>query len=84
MSETSKGLAGRDLIGTHGLMESLVQYNDVSEAGSGFGTDTNRVTIIVPGKAPEPWPQASKSQVAHDLLDRLLALKPAAGASLEP
>ena len=25
--------AGRDLINTHGLMESLVQYNDVSEAG---------------------------------------------------
>jgi hypothetical protein len=25
--------AGRDLISTHGLMESLVQYNDVSDAG---------------------------------------------------
>jgi len=25
--------AGRDLINTHGLMESLVQFNDVSEAG---------------------------------------------------
>ncbi len=25
--------AGRDLINTHGLMEGLVQYNDVSEAG---------------------------------------------------
>ncbi|HUT10106.1 MAG TPA: carbohydrate binding domain-containing protein [Thermoguttaceae bacterium] len=25
--------AGRDLINTHGLMESLLQYNDVSEAG---------------------------------------------------
>ncbi len=25
--------AGRDLINTHGLMESLVQYNDVSDAG---------------------------------------------------
>jgi hypothetical protein len=25
--------AGRDLINTHGLMESLIQYNDVSEAG---------------------------------------------------
>lgn len=25
--------AGRDLVNTHGLMESLVQYNDVSEAG---------------------------------------------------
>ncbi len=25
--------AGRDLVNTHGLMESLLQYNDVSEAG---------------------------------------------------
>lgn len=25
--------AGRDLVNTHGLMESLIQYNDVSEAG---------------------------------------------------
>jgi len=60
----------------------LLVANDVSEPGSGFGTDTNRVTIIEPGRAPEPWPLAGKSQVAHDLLDRLLALRAAAGASL--
>jgi phosphopantothenoylcysteine decarboxylase/phosphopantothenate--cysteine ligase len=62
----------------------LLVANDVSEPGSGFGTDTNRVTLIVPGHPPEPLPLASKAQVAHDLLDRLVALRGAAGASLEP
>jgi phosphopantothenoylcysteine decarboxylase/phosphopantothenate--cysteine ligase len=62
----------------------LLVANDVSEPGSGFGTETNRVTIIEPGRDPEPWPLASKAKVAHDLLDRLVALRAAAGASLEP
>jgi phosphopantothenoylcysteine decarboxylase/phosphopantothenate--cysteine ligase len=59
----------------------LLVANDVTEPGSGFGTETNRVTIIVPGQAPEPWAQAPKAQVAHDLLDRLLRLRAARGAS---
>ena len=50
--------------------------NDVAEVGSGFGTDTNRVTIVVPGAEPEPWPQLSKADVADRLLDRVLALRP--------
>jgi phosphopantothenoylcysteine decarboxylase/phosphopantothenate--cysteine ligase len=54
----------------------LLVANDVAEAGSGFGTDTNRVTIIVPGHEPEPWPQLSKVEVAERLLDRVLALRP--------
>jgi phosphopantothenoylcysteine decarboxylase/phosphopantothenate--cysteine ligase len=58
----------------------LLVANDVTEAGSGFGTDTNRVTIIVPGAAPEPWPQLPKSEVAERLLDRIAALRGATGA----
>ena len=53
----------------------LLVANDVSERGSGFGTDTNRVTLIAPGSAPEPWPQLTKSQVAHRLLDRIVAFR---------
>ena len=49
--------------------------NDVAEPGSGFGTDTNRVTIVVPGAEPEPWPQLTKAEVADRLLDRVLALR---------
>jgi phosphopantothenoylcysteine decarboxylase/phosphopantothenate--cysteine ligase len=58
----------------------LLVANDVAEAGSGFGTDTNRVTIIVPGTDPEPWPQLSKSDVADRLLDRMAALRAGTGA----
>jgi phosphopantothenoylcysteine decarboxylase/phosphopantothenate--cysteine ligase len=52
----------------------LMVANDVSEPGSGFGTDTNRVTFLRPGRAPEARPLASKAQVAYELLDRLLAI----------
>ncbi len=62
----------------------LLVANDVAEAGSGFGTDTNRVTIVVPGAAPEPWPRLSKSEVAHRLLDRVVTLRAGTGASLTP
>jgi phosphopantothenoylcysteine decarboxylase / phosphopantothenate---cysteine ligase len=62
----------------------LMVANDVAEPGSGFGTDTNRVTIVVPGKAPEALPLASKLQVADELLGRLVALRARTGASLTP
>ena len=60
----------------------LLVANDVAEAGSGFGTDTNRVTIVAPGHADDPWPLMSKAQVADRLLDRVIALGAARGASL--
>ncbi len=53
----------------------LLVANDVSEPGSGFGTPTNRVTIIAPGQPPEPWPQLTKLEVAHRLLDRIVELR---------
>jgi phosphopantothenoylcysteine decarboxylase/phosphopantothenate--cysteine ligase len=75
----------------------LLVANDVSEPGSGFGTETNRVTIVVPGRPPEPWPMAAKAEVAQRLLDRIAGLRageptapqgtagsPPSGASLEP
>ena len=59
----------------------LLVANDVSEPGSGFGTDTNRVTILVPGQPPEPWPQLTKLEVAHRILDRVVAIRGGWGAS---
>ncbi|HET7677143.1 MAG TPA: bifunctional phosphopantothenoylcysteine decarboxylase/phosphopantothenate--cysteine ligase CoaBC [Candidatus Limnocylindrales bacterium] len=52
----------------------LLAANDVSEAGSGFGSPTNRITLIVPGEAPDPWPLLPKPEVAQRLLDRVAAL----------
>jgi len=59
----------------------LLVANDVAEEGSGFGGDTNRVTIVVPGSAPERWPLLSKREVADRLLDRVAALLDARDAS---
>lgn len=52
----------------------LLVANDVAEPGSGFGTDTNRVTIYRPAAPPEPWPLLAKREVADRLLDLVAAL----------
>jgi phosphopantothenoylcysteine decarboxylase/phosphopantothenate--cysteine ligase len=49
----------------------LLVANDVSEAGSGFGTDTNRVTILDRGGAVEELPLLTKREVADRILDRV-------------
>ena len=47
--------------------------NDVTAAGSGFGTDTNQVTIFHADGRVEALPLISKYAVAHALLDRVVA-----------
>ena len=47
--------------------------NDVSEAGSGFGTDTNRVTIFDRSGEKDELPLLSKREVADRILDRVAA-----------
>jgi len=49
----------------------LLVANDVSEPGSGFGTDTNRVTILTAGGHREALPLLPKREVADRLLDRV-------------
>jgi len=50
----------------------LLVYNDVSEPGSGFGTDTNRIVLIDREGTTDAWPVMSKSEVASRLLDRVM------------
>jgi phosphopantothenoylcysteine decarboxylase / phosphopantothenate---cysteine ligase len=52
----------------------LVVANDVSEKDAGFEVDTNRVTIVGPGDASVNLPLASKDEIAHAVLDRMLPL----------
>ncbi len=52
----------------------LIVANDITEPGSGFGTDTNRVTLLAPNTAPEALPQLPKEAVAAHILDRVQAL----------
>jgi len=47
----------------------LLLANDVSQADSGFGTDTNRVTVYSRDGDADPWPLLSKHEVADRLLD---------------
>jgi phosphopantothenoylcysteine decarboxylase / phosphopantothenate---cysteine ligase len=49
----------------------LMVANDVSEAGSGFGTDTNRVTILDRAGAVDALPMLTKREVADRILDRI-------------
>jgi phosphopantothenoylcysteine decarboxylase/phosphopantothenate--cysteine ligase len=50
----------------------LLVANDVAEQGSGFGTDTNRVTVYAVDGPPEALPLLPKRRVAELLLDRVV------------
>jgi phosphopantothenoylcysteine decarboxylase/phosphopantothenate--cysteine ligase len=53
----------------------MVVLNAANEPGSGFGVDTNRVTIVRRGgAAPEQLPLLDKRDVADAILDRVEAL----------
>ena len=52
----------------------LVAANDVSAEGSGFGSDTNRVTLLEAGGAAEELPLLPKYEVGHRILDRVAEL----------
>jgi phosphopantothenoylcysteine decarboxylase/phosphopantothenate--cysteine ligase len=49
----------------------LLVANDVAEAGSGFGTDTNRVSVLAADGTREDLPLLTKREVADRLLDRI-------------
>lgn len=49
----------------------LLVANDVSESGSGFGTDTNRVTIFAADGTEQALPLLAKRAVADLVLDRV-------------
>ena len=51
----------------------FIVANDVSAAGSGFGTETNQVTILHDDGRVEELPLLSKYAVAHAILDRVAA-----------
>ncbi len=46
----------------------IIVANDVTEAGSGFGADDNRVTLLYADGRQEPLPLMAKSEVAARVL----------------
>ncbi len=57
----------------------LLVANDVTAAGSGFGTDTNRVALITPDGEVEQWDERPKADVAAALWDRIAAMRGSTG-----
>lgn len=68
-AETGSVERAADKLRRKGL--DLLVANDVSDPGSGFGTDTNRVTLFDPDGVRDEWPLLSKREVADRLLDRV-------------
>jgi len=52
----------------------LIVANDVSQEGSGFRTDTNRVTLLWADGRQEPLPLMTKREVAQRLLQKVKQL----------
>ncbi|MBL0715285.1 MAG: bifunctional phosphopantothenoylcysteine decarboxylase/phosphopantothenate--cysteine ligase CoaBC [Desulfosarcina sp.] len=56
----------------------LIVGNRIGETDSGFETDTNKVTLFFPDGREEGLPVMTKDAVAHELLDRIVRLRPGA------
>jgi phosphopantothenoylcysteine decarboxylase / phosphopantothenate---cysteine ligase len=52
----------------------LIVANNITEEHSGFGSDTNKVTLLDKDGTPEDLPVMSKRAVADRILDRLIRL----------
>ena len=61
----------------------LVVANDISEPGSGFAVDTNHVTLVDASGAIEV-PAGTKADVAHRILDHVVAMRTAAASAPRP
>ena len=69
---------GRQKMQVKGL--DLLVVNDATEAGAGFETETNRVTILSPDGREEVLPLLLKEEVADRILDRVEPLLKPSGA----
>lgn len=56
----------------------IIVLNSLNDPGSGFGHDTNKITLIRKSGKPQPWPLMSKTEAASviaDELEKLLSAK---------
>jgi phosphopantothenoylcysteine decarboxylase/phosphopantothenate--cysteine ligase len=61
----------------------LLVANDVAEAGSGFGSSTNRVTILAADGPEQALPLLPKREVAERILDRVVTALDARDAAAQ-
>lgn len=57
----------------------MIVANNVTQAGAGFGTDTNIVTIYTKDGRSFALPQMSKADIAHKILDAVAGISKTAG-----
>lgn len=51
----------------------MIVVNSLKDAGAGFGTDTNKVTILSADGLRTSYPLKSKDEVASDILDAIMS-----------
>ncbi len=54
----------------------MIVLNSLQHEGAGFGTDTNKITLIWPGNKMEEFGLKPKSAVAHDIVTAIVDLMP--------
>lgn len=53
----------------------MIVLNSLRDAGAGFGTDTNKITLMyADGRDADTYPLKSKAEVAGDIIDKMLIL----------
>jgi phosphopantothenoylcysteine decarboxylase/phosphopantothenate--cysteine ligase len=52
----------------------MIAANDISAPDSGFGVDTNRITLLFPDGSQEPLPLMSKTEAAETIIARMAVL----------
>ncbi len=61
----------------------LLVFNDVTEAGAGFDTDTNRATFILASGETRTLPLMTKDELAHEILNLARRPRPAAAPRMQ-
>ena len=54
----------------------FIVLNSLRDKGAGFGTETNRITIIDKNNNIDKFELKSKSEVANDIVDKLISMLP--------
>jgi phosphopantothenoylcysteine decarboxylase/phosphopantothenate--cysteine ligase len=52
----------------------LIVANNINAPGAGFGTDTNRITLLYPDGRAEPMPLMTKLEAAQVVMERVMEL----------
>jgi phosphopantothenoylcysteine decarboxylase/phosphopantothenate--cysteine ligase len=61
----------------------FIVANDLRQQGAGFDVDTNIVTLVFPDGHTKPFEKMSKLQVAHRILDEVVAIRRTSGAGIQ-